>query len=408
MKVLLVNPHQTDQGGFSNAPLGLMYLASAIRDIAEVKISDGYLVGREGIFKDIDEFTPEVVGITCYTPGRHKALEIARYAKSKGCITVLGGAHPSIMYEQLFNYYPFIDYIVKGEGELAFLNLLISIEQKDSYHSKLYEYQPVENLNRIQFPAWDLVNLFAYPGGGNVCYKGIPLGQPRIPVIFSRGCTGHCNFCSTFWIWKTYRTRSPQNMVDEIEQLVSMGFTHLVFEDDTLTADLSNTKDMLRELIRRDLKIAFFATTKVDSFDEEVATLLYDAGCYGLSFGIESGSQIILKRIGKTMMIEDTKRTIAQAKKAGLDVCALTMVGNPGETNETINETINLLREMDIKDVGTIGCVWVLPGTALYNQCKFKDLIDDDFWLGEEEVFVYREPQFESRWHGHICTKTPL
>uniref|UniRef100_A0A6M3J394 Putative radical SAM superfamily protein n=1 Tax=viral metagenome TaxID=1070528 RepID=A0A6M3J394_9ZZZZ len=404
MKVLLVNPHDTAQGTFSNAPLGIMYLASAIRDIAEVKISDGYVVGKAGIFKDIDDWNPDIVGITCYTPGRHKALEIAQYAKSKGCKTVLGGVHPSLMYLQMIEHYKFVDVFVKGEGEKAIVEII-----NDGIPGKnLYEELLIDNLDTIRFPAWDLVNLKAYPGGGNVVHKGIHLGQTRVPVIFSRGCTGNCIFCSTWKIWKTYRTRSPMNMANEIEQLVSMGFHHIVFEDDAMTVDLPKTKMMLSELIKRKLPIAFFATTKVESFDDELAFLLYEAGCYGISFGVESGSQEVLKRIGKTMLIEDTKRTVAQAKKAGLSVCALTMVGNPGETTQTINETISLLRELEVDEVGTIGCVWVLPGTALYNQCKHKGLINDDFWLGQEEVFVYKEQDFKPEWHGHVCMRTFL
>jgi radical SAM superfamily enzyme YgiQ (UPF0313 family) len=197
-------------------------------------------------------------------------------------------------------------------------------------------------------------------------------------------------------------------MANELEQLVSKGFSHFVFQDDAMTLDLPKTKAMLSEIIKRKLQIAFFATTKVDSFDDELATLLYDAGCYGISVGVESGDENILKRIGKGNIIEKTKQTVKQAQKAGLNICALTMVGNPGETNQSINNTINLLREMKIQSVGTLGEVWVLPGTALYNQCKFRGLIDDSFWLGEKEVYVYKEPQFEGKWCHHVNTMTPL
>ena len=397
MKVLLVNPHQTDQGGFSNAPLGLMYLASAIRDIADVKISDGYLIGKEGIFKDIDEFKPDIVGCTCYTPGRHKALEILKYAKNKGCITVIGGAHPSVMFLQIMNNYSFVDIIIKGEGERAVADIINhSVPSKNFYEQKL-----IENLDDISFPAWDLVDLNKYPGGSGE-HNGIPLGQTRIPIIFSRGCTGNCIFCSTWKIWKTYRTRSPVNMADEIEQLVSMGYQHFVFEDDALNGDLPKTKLMLSELIKRKLPIAYHATLRIESFDKELAVLLYDSGCYGVSIGVETGSDEMLKSIGKTITTEDTKQVIKDAKSAGLKVCALTMIGNPGETDDTIQKTIRLLQQSKPDDVGTIGCVWVLPGTALYNHCKVKGMIDDDYWLGNEEIFVYKEPHFKSNWHGHI------
>ena len=399
MKVLLVNPHDTSQGGFSNAPLGLLYLASAVRDIAEVKISDGYVVGKYGIFKDIDEFQPDIVGITCYTPGRQKALEIAKYAKDKGCKTILGGPHPSLMATQIFAHYPFVDIIVEGEGEWALRDIVLN----NTIEKNLYREPLIKNLDDIKFPAWDIIDLMKYPGGSGE-HNGVPLGEPRIPIIFSRGCTGHCNFCSTWHIWRKYRTRSPGNMVDEIELLMSMGHHHFVFEDDAMTCDLDNTKAMLKEIGKRNLRIAFHSTLKVDSFDQELADLLRLAGCYGISIGIESGSQKMLKSIGKTILLDDTRRMIAQAKKSGLAICALTMVGNPGETDETINETISFLKELKVTDIGTIGCVWVLPGTAIYRKCLKDGLITDEFWLGEKEVFVYKEPQFKDYWHGKVCT----
>ncbi|MFZ3062826.1 MAG: radical SAM protein [Actinomycetota bacterium] len=402
LKVLLVNPHQTDQGGFSNPPLGLLYLASAVRGIAEVQIVDGYLVGREGIFKKIEEFKPDIAGITCLTPGRKKALEIAKYAKEKGAKTFLGGAHPTIMWRQIYEHYPFVDVIFIGEGEETFRSFAKNFSSIPG--RVCAQPEKLLDLDGIKFPAWDLIDLWAYPGAAPVNFEGINLAEARIPVIFSRGCTGHCTFCSTWWIWKKYRTRSPKNMVDEIEWLASMGHRHFVFEDDALTIEIEKTKGMLRELIRRELGIAFHATTKVEAFDQELACLLREAGCYEVSIGVESGNLKILKSIGKTITPEDSKRVISQAHKAGLKVCALTMVGNPGETKETINETIRLLQECQVDVVGTIGCVWVLPGTRLYYQCVRKGTISDDFWLGDEEVFVYQEPQFElPLWHYHVC-----
>jgi len=396
MKVLLVNPHQSDQGGYSNPPLGLLYLAGAVRDICEVEVIDGYLVGFEGIKAKIDEGW-DIVGITCYTPGRHKALEIAKYAKERGAITVLGGPHATIMSVQIANNYPFVDGIVKGEGEQIFRTTVLG-----------QQTSPYETLDDIPFPAWDLIDLSRYPGGG-AAWRDVDCSGPRIPVVYSRGCTGSCSFCSTWWIWKNYRHRSPGNMADEIQRLIDMGHHHFVFEDDAMTCYPDQAKEMLRELIRRELPIAFHATTKVETIDDELAELLKEAGCYGVSIGIESGNTAILEGIGKRITPADSLRAVQALHGAGLAVCALTMVGNPGETTSSINETIDLLREAEVEEVGTIGRVWVMPGTKLYRECKEKGMIDDSFWLGPEETFTYTEPGFDieklDMWCNHVCAK---
>lgn len=400
LKVLLVNPHQSDQGGYSNPPLGLLYLASAVRDIAEVEVIDGYLVGFDGIKAKIDEGW-DVVGITCYTPGRHKALEIAKHAKERGATTVLGGPHPTIMHKQIKEHYPFVDVVINGEGENGLRYLVNNLSQ--GYPFEVGPgYAIGYSLDNIRFPAWDLIDLSRYPGGSPTP----TVSGPRIPIIFSRGCTGHCSFCSTWWIWGDYRARSPENMVAEIEMLVSMGHRHFVFEDDAMSCYPDLTKAMLRKLISRGLDIAFHATTKVETIDDELAKLLKEAGCYGVSLGVESGDEGMLRRIGKTITPADSLRAIRSLHDAGLAVCALTLVGYPGETTETVNRTIELLRESEVEEVGTIGCIWVFPGTKLYRECKEKGMIDDSFWLGPEETFIYTEPHFElEKWHNHVCAK---
>src|ERR1035437_3035426 len=125
-RVLLVNPHETEQSGFSSPPLGLLYIAGTLlKHGFDVRVVDGCLEGKMAISKAIDEFRPELLGITCLTPGRKKALEVAQMVKAfdRGIPVVLGGAHPTIMHSQIIEYYPFIDCIVLGEGEETFLEI---------------------------------------------------------------------------------------------------------------------------------------------------------------------------------------------------------------------------------------------------------------------------------------------
>ena len=423
-KILLINPHQTAQGGFSNAPLGLLYLAGMLRQsgFSDVDLIDGYLERFEGICAKIDDMRPDIVGITSYTPGRHKALQIASWIRSRypKTLIVLGGAHPTIMWRQLLEHYPFIDLCGLGEGEMTMIDIASGKPFKDingvAYlnEGKARVNTPrkyFENLDDIPFPAWDLCDLDKYPGQSGlheVRGSYIDKTQPRVPMVTSRGCTGNCTFCSTWWIWKGYRHRSGKNVVDEMEMLYKKGYQHFVLEDDAMTLDRQPVIDMCDEIIKRDLKIAFFATTRVDAMDEEMASKLKEAGCYEVSLGIESGSPKILKTINKHIDLSQSKNAIKILKEAGIKTTALIMVGNMGETDETINETVKFLQETEVDEIGSLGMVWIMPGTRLYAECVRQGVIKDSYWLEGQETAVLHDGFDDAqlrKWGQAVITK---
>jgi len=402
-RVLLVNPHDTEQLGFTNPPLGLLYIAGTLLNHGyEVRVVDGCLDGRAGVEKALREFKPGIVGLTCLTPGRKKVLELAKMAKDLDpfVTVVLGGAHPTIMYKQLMENYFYIDLIVLGEGEQTFLEIAQGkpwpeikglVYRSEEGVKKTLPRPGIANLDELPFPAWHLVDLARYQARGNMVFRGIDLTrEPRISVIFSRGCKGHCDFCSTWWIWKGWRHRSPKNMADELELLNRRyGIKHFCFADDALTVDRQATIDLCDEILARNLRIAFHATTRTDCVDEVVLQKLHDAGCYQISFGVETGSQALLERMGKRNDIASAEQAIRLAKAAGIRVTALVIIGNVGETPETVAETVRFLQHTDPTDLGCVGGLWILPGTKLYRMSKEKGFIDDDFWLGDEPYKIY-------------------
>lgn len=404
-KVLLVNPHETEQSGFSNPPLGLLYLAGTLlKHGFTVRVADGCLDGKEAISAAIKEFKPEIVGITCLTPGRKKALDIAKMVKDfdSSTMVVLGGAHSTIMHRQIMEHYSFVDIIVLGEGEVTFLEIA---QMKDPAqingiiyrnNEQIVKTSPrnyIENLDEIPFPAWHLVDLKKYPAIDKGVIRGIDLAiEPRISVIFSRGCKGHCDFCSTWWIWKGWRHRSATNMADEIELLYKeYGIRHFCFADDAMTVNREETIKLCDEIIGRQLNIVFHVTTRTDCVDEIVLEKLKAAGCYKIAFGIETGSPALLKKMCKENDIETAELAIKTSKKAGILVTALLIVGNVGETEESLKDTIRFLKRTKPDDVGCVGGLWILPGTKLYQQCRRKGYIDDDYWLGDEPYMIYTE-----------------
>ncbi len=406
-RILLVNPHETEQLGYTNPPLGLLYIAGTLlKHGFGVQVIDGCLEGKEAVRKGLDDFRPDMVGVTCLTPGRKKTLEVVAMAKAidPGVKVVLGGAHATIMHGQMLRNYPLVDFIVLGEGEQAMLELargdrpetVTGIVYRDAagnpVRTPAREY--VEDLDEIPFPAWHLVDLKKYPprnDGDARRVNDVDLERaPRISVIFSRGCTGHCTFCSTWWIWKGWRHRSARNMADELQLLHDeFGIRHFSFADDAMTIDREAAMALCDEIIARKMKIAIVGTTRTDCVDERLLSRMKEAGFYSMAFGIETASPTLLATMNKENNVEASIRAIDLTKKAGISTTALLIAGNVGETDETIRETIRFIRTARPDIVGCNGSLWILPGTKLYQDCKRAGFIDDDFWLGDEPYKIY-------------------
>jgi len=405
-RVLLIKPPAMTQEGHSDPPLGLLYLAGTLRAQGlEVKVLDGYVCGRRGIEEAICSYAPDLLGITTLTASRHQSLEIARWAKERNpsLLTVLGGPHATIMWKQLLDNYPWVDVCVLGEGEMTLLEIAtgkpweeiagIALRQNGNC-LRTRPRKNVANLDELAFPAWEEVEFSAYPPrppGGLVTHRGIDLARgPRLPVIFSRGCIGHCHFCSTWWIWKGWRHRSPANMVEELESLVSRyGIRHFCFEDDIFSADMEAAKSLCEEIISQGLKIAWFACTRADCVDEELLFKMAAAGCYGVSYGVESASQEILKHLGKQQSMVQAEQAIRLTKRAGMQATCLLIIGSPWETRESISETADFLCRAEPEGVGSVGGLWVFPGTKHYRELKQAGRVEDSFWLGPEPYLRY-------------------
>jgi radical SAM superfamily enzyme YgiQ (UPF0313 family) len=181
-------------------------------------------------------------------------------------------------------------------------------------------------------------------------------------------------------------------MADELEMLnKEFGISHFCFADDTLTVDRRATLNLCDEIIRRGLKIAFHITTRVDCVDKEMLKKLREVGCYNIAYGIETASLKLLKEMEKGTDIEISKRAIILTKKAGIGVTVLLIAGSVGENIETINQTIDFLNSVQVQsdEIGSVGGLWILPGTKLYWECKKAGFIGDDFWLSKKPYKLY-------------------
>ena len=179
-------------------------------------------------------------------------------------------------------------------------------------------------------------------------------------------------------------------MTDELELLNNrFGMKHFIFADDIFSANMRSAKGLCREILARNLKIAWYTATRVDRVDNELLDLMEKAGCYGIGYGIESGSEKILKHMNKGVTLEQAKRAIALTKKTNIKAVGLFIVGYIGETRKTFNETIDFIQKTDPPCVATAGSLALFPGTEVYKLLKDKGIISDEFWLGPQPLMTY-------------------
>jgi anaerobic magnesium-protoporphyrin IX monomethyl ester cyclase len=380
-------------------PVGLLYLAAVARNNGhEVRVMDGQIVGNETILKEFGQRKYDYFGTTILSPLREDSYALIRKTKQirPECIVIAGGVHVSILPKQTMHHVPEIDIAVIGEGEETLSDILSGKPLPDIYGiwyrngDGVYKTQPRKSLevNCISIPAWDLIDIKAYRSFEEIVVDGEKLGS-MLTVYSSRGCTGKCSFCSTWWIWKRWRQFSADRFVDEIEQLYRRGINHFFFADDSMINNEEFIEFFYDEIRRRKLKIHFKISCRVDKINYHVANIMRKAGCYEAHVGFESGSQRILDAMGKGITVEQNIRAAESLHRAGIRVYALMVIGHIDEDVNSINETIDFLNEIRPTVVASMNGLMLLPGTKDYQRCKKESFIADDFWLGDEPFKIY-------------------
>ncbi len=361
--------------------LGTAYIAAYLREKGhQVKVIDALALNLDinRVKEKIKWENPDYIGIGVFTEEIFQAYEVFKAAKeiSKDILTVFGGSHPSAMPENTLKEFPLTDFVVYGEGEQTFLRLVNGDSLSDidglAYRGESGKIIinkpacPIEDLDSIPYPAWDLFPLEQYKGRLVTNFnRKLNIPVLEIPVLSLRGCPSRCNFC--FKVYDGLRFRSPAKVADEIEFMVNTyKATDIFFSEGTFLANSEHGKKICTEIIDRGLnrKISWIAETRVNAVDEESLKLLKKAGCKELCYGIESGDQEILKNSGKGITFEQMKKAVKLTKKVGIRACCFSIIGHPNETRESVNKTINLLLELD-SDVMNIAIMMPYPGTKI-------------------------------------------
>lgn len=386
MRVALVaTPYPLEEN--PSPPLGLTYVAAAfVAAGAEVRIFD-YIVGgysREKIRKQLEEFQPDAVGATSVTMNFYDAREILRDVKTYNpeIITMMGGPHVSFTATQTLRQYPEIDLLVIGEAEDTIAELTPLLKQKNkwrdirglAYREKgdvvITDKRPfIADVDSINLPARSLLPVSRYRA----------LGFPA-SMITSRGCPNACIFCvGRKMVGAKIRRRAADCVLEEIEQILNLGFERINIADDLFTSDEKMVLEICRGIKHRGLKFGWSAFARVDTVNQEILEAMASVGCDSVSFGVETGNSGMLKRIRKGIKLEDAAPAVQMCRQAGITPHVSFMVGLPGETKETMLESDRLARKLDVN----YGYHYLapFPGSTVREQVEKYDLeILTDDW----------------------------
>lgn len=347
-------------------PLGLLYLATLLnRNGYKATITDLASVPEEDWGRLIPQ--ADVYGFDTFTSTYKRTLQILQLTKhiNPSSITIAGGPHASALPQQVARDF---DFVVIGEGEQRLLETLRSLDKGDRPNPIQYEII-IKDLDSIPFLDYNLVDLTSY--------RRVVANHPSVGIISSRGCPYQCAFCtgSIQGIDRRIRYRSPQNFVSEIAQLRSLyGLTSFKIQDDIFTLRLDRIREISRLLAPLDT--VYRCNGRVDlCTNQEMLELLYISGCRHITFGVESGSPRMLERMNKHQTLTEVQTAIALAKEVGLIVRANLMVGFPGETWDTVQETVDLMLMCQPHEY-VISAFVPYPGTDPYYHPDRYGIID--------------------------------
>jgi anaerobic magnesium-protoporphyrin IX monomethyl ester cyclase len=397
--VLLIYPffrRRLDRSRFRFPPLGLAYVAASLREVGHsVQVLDCTFLSRDEAVAQALATRADVVGIYCMATMQEDCVGFARVLRGRARLLVAGGPLPTCAPEAFLRD---VDVVVRGEGEQTMLEVIAAHEAgadlssvpgvvcrrgNDAPSGVATACSPprplAHDLDRIPFPARDLLPNEQYIEFGRQSY-----GHSITTVMSTRGCPFHCEFCSNVVFGASYRERSPQNVVDEIEEVLALGYERISFADDVFTLNRRRVLEICAEIGRRELRFSWECLGRVDAFDRETAQAMKAAGCFRVFFGIESGNDDILRLMDKRITTAQAAGAVRVAHEAGLEVGAFFIVCYPGETDDTVLDTLRFATSLPLDYLG-LTMPYPLPGTALFDRVG--DRVTRA-WRPQEALFV--------------------
>jgi len=404
MNILLINPPSFNElmgnnpsiieseRGY-NPPLGLLFLAGYLLEKTshKVEVIDSQVeeLTYDTLEQRIKNIDFEVVGITAMTftlIDVIKTINIVKKIKPESKL-VLGGPHVSIYAKETINIKG-VDFVVLGEGEKIFAKLIDNIDDFEKLkeikglvyknkngtlvHTGLPVLIPENELDKLPFPKRELTPYKKYT---SILAKRTPITT----LFTSRGCPYKCSFCNRPHLGNIFRAMSAERVVQEIEECLKLGIHEFLVYDDTFTVRKNRVKRICELIIKKDLDIGFDIRARVDTLDEELLQLLKKAGCRGIHYGIEAGTEKILKVLRKGITLQKAKEIFELTKKYKIQTLAYFMIGSPNETIEDIFETFRISKWLK-PDFVHMTILTPFPATDIYMQGLSKGVFKGDVW----------------------------
>lgn len=395
MKILLLNPPTLDdrkyiregrctqeQGVWATLwpPISLATIGAVLEeDGHEVKIVDcaAQEIKRDELDRLIENFLPQVVIWSTGTPSIESDLALASFIKkcNNKIFTAVFGTHVTVLDKQCMEAFPEIDCIIRNEPEMTSKELLNALQGKIDIKEvlgltfrnsagEIIANPPrpfVEDLDSLPLPAWHLVKFD--------CYR-LPLKGKRYLMISPlRGCPFNCSFCTCHsYYGKRLRKRSVESVLKEIEyDCKRFGIEDFFFWAETFVVDKEYVRDLCSAIIEREINISWTSNSRVDTVDGPLLKLMAKAGCWMISYGIESGSQKVLDEADKGTRVEQAYEAVRYAREAGIKTVGHFILGLPGETEASLVHTINYAKRLKL-DLAQFYCAVPFPGSRLYEH----------------------------------------
>jgi anaerobic magnesium-protoporphyrin IX monomethyl ester cyclase len=415
MKILLTcttieDNHRIEDAHDSHYPLGLGYLHSYLESLDKgYEIETRFLnnVSSEKCMstlkRDLQTFQPDIIGISMMTHSRVGAFKFIEYIEEAypNIKIVIGGMHVSVMYRQLVSHYKNIVCVI-GEGEITMGELVERWDNElpidDVRGIAYYDHEKKETIVTPERPLIDDLDILPFPKHDLFLWEG----KTMAGLLTSRGCPYKCNFCVLDAASRRkVRCRSAKNIVDEVEQILTEHPTidTVWIHDDAFMIIKERTIEFCKEVIRRGVKTNFVCSARFRPISREVVMLMKEAGFVHVLFGLESGAESVLKLMKKGLTQKTVRHGLKLFSETGIKATAFLIVGLPGETAETVEESIDFIQELqEIQYLyyDEIGVAGIYPGTELFTISKEANMIvpgygviDDDFWMTDNDVPWY-------------------
>jgi len=409
MKFSFINPSPPSESMYmvptAWPPLGILYCAGVLRE-AGIEVS---LLDQPANHFSLDQTVnwvkkedPDIIGFSVLLSTAKEAPKIAERVKAENpdITVVFGSHHATFNAERILKKYPFVDIVVRGEGEHTSLEIARCLEKQrelDKVEGVTFRKNgrivsnPDRPLNKdvdaLPFPDRDLAG---------VQYKsaifGVKINSRKFTTILSsRGCPFNCSFCGIRkFTRRAWRPRSVENVIAELEYLQSEGYEQFLFADDNFTLNAKRVSKLCRSIKKEGMDIEWFCDSRVDHITYDMFREMVNAGCKCLFFGIESANQRILDYYRKGITPEQSEKAVRKARKAGIDIIVGSfIVGAPDETQREIINTLQFANKLDI-DVPDVNILGAQTGTDIWNDLVAKGLLNEnEQW--EDEICIPRD-----------------